>query len=376
MLKKKSVMIVMIAIVAIGALILFKQPEDTNQNVIKIGVVLPLTGNVASYGNDAKDGIDLAVDLINNKQTKHKFIVEYHDSKGEAQTAVTVLNHLLSISKPNAVIGEITSSATASMIPIIDRNKTILISPTASAPHLSQKSPYFFRVYPSDIEEGYFMAKTVAQRHPNANVCIVYANNDFGVGLKNVFENYAETVGINILQSFGYSTDNMDFRAMLTTIRSRNPDAIYMPGYHKDGALILRQMREIGINVPVYGSTTHEDPQLIESAGIASEGFMYPVSTGFNAESDDFVVTSFINNFVSKYDKAPGLVAALAYDCAQLIIEGVLTKGVSADNIKQYILTTKDIQGAAGMMNFDLKGDVHKPIILRTIKNGKFQEVL
>jgi len=376
MVKKVFITVGVIAVVAIGVLILLKQQEDKSQNVIKIGAVLPLTGDIASYGTDTKNGIDLAIDLVNSKQKKYKFVVEYHDSKGEAKTAVTVLERLLATSKPNVVIGENTSSATASMIPVADKNKIILISPSATASNLSKQSPYFFRVYPSDIEEGIFMVNIIAQKHPNANVVIIYTNNDFGIGSKDVFEMNAKKLGINVLQSFGYSMDATDFKSILTMVKSHNPDVIYMPGYYKDGAVLLKQIKEMGINVSAYGSGTHEDPKLIEIAGIASEGFMYPMSIGFNVNSSDPVVTTFINDFNKKFGKEPGILSALGYDCAQLIIEGVLANGTSTDDIKRYILTTKNIQGAAGLMNFDSDGDVHKPFILKTIKNGNFQEAL
>jgi branched-chain amino acid transport system substrate-binding protein len=347
--------------------------QQQNGSEINLYAVLPLTGNVASYGNDSKDGIDLAIELANKSQTKYKFRIEYQDTKGDTKTAVTILERIFSTSKPTAIIGENTSSATASMIPIADKYKTLLISPSASAPNLSQKSSYFFRVFPSDIEEGIFISNVISKNHPNAKICIVYANNDYGTGLKEVFEQQAKSVGLNVLQCFGYSTTNNDFKSILTTVKSLNPDVIYMPGYYKDGAIILKQAKELKLKSAMYGSTTHEDPKLIEIAGIASEGFMYPVSTGFDINSNDSIVSSFIHNFTIKYHKEPGLVSALGYDCAQLIIESVLKKGISTDSIKNYIITSKDIHGSAGVMNFDSNGDVHKPIILKTIKDGKFQ---
>ena len=84
------------------------------------------------------------------------------------------------------------------------------------------------------------------------------------------------------------------------------------------------------------------------------------------------IVKNYISNFKTKFNKEPGLVSALGYDCAQLIINGVLKNGTTTENIKTYILNTKDIHGAAGTMNFDSKGDVHKPIILKAVKDGKF----
>lgn len=348
------------------------QKKEASQEEIKIAAILPLTGDVASYGNDSKDGIDLAVELANKSQNKYKFVVDYQDSKGEPKTAVTVLEKIFSTSKPVAVIGENISSSTASMIPITDKNQTLLISPSASAPNLSGISSYFFRVFPSDIEEGAFIANTVSKSKPNAKVCIVYVNNDYGVGLKDVFEQNAKQLSLNVLQTFGYDKTTSDFKAILTKVKSLNPDVIYMPSYYQDGGAIVKQVKEIGINAEFYGGTTHEDPKFLEVAGSAAEGFKYPVATGFDANSQDTVVKNYIATFKTKFNKEPGLVSALGYDCAELIIEGVLKNGTTTNEIKNYILNTKNIHGAAGTMNFDNKGDVHKPIILKTVKDGKF----
>lgn len=340
---------------------------------LRIAAVLPLSGDVASYGKDAKDGIDLAVDLANKSQSKFTFTVDYQDSKGEPKTAVTVLEKIFSSYTPVAVIGEITSSATASIIPICDKNKTLLISPAASAPNLSGISSYFYRTFPSDIEEGDFIAKTVAKKKADAKVCIVYVNNDYGIGLKTVFEKESRQLGLNILQTFGYDKTATDFKAILTKVKSLGPDVIYMPSYYQDGGAVVKQAKELGIHALFYGSTTDEDPEFLTVAGDAAEGFIYPVSTGFDAKSQDPSVKSFISNYQKKFSKAPGLVSALGYDCAELIITGVLKNGTSSENIKNYILKTKDIAGAAGTMNFDDKGDVHKSTILKIVKDRKFQ---
>ena len=373
--KKVLQTIGLIAVVVIGVIVFVNQRNDRQKNVVKIEAVLPLTGDIASYGKDSQDGIDLAVELVNKSQKQFKFVVNYSDSRGEPKTAATITERIFAIGSPVAIIGEITSSSTASMIPICDKNKTFLISPTASAPHLAGLSSWFFRVYPPDTEEGVFMAQVVAEQQKNATVCIIFVNNDFGTGLKNVFTEATQTLGLQVLQDFSYSQQNPDFRAILARVKTLNPDAIYMPGYYQDGATLLTQIKEQGISARLYGSTTHEDPKLIEIAGSAAEGFMYPISTGFDPNSNDTTVENFIKEFNSKHDKDPGLVAALGYDCAKLIIEGVLNNGASSEDIRTYILNTKDLPGAAGTMNFDAKGEVHKTIVLKGVKDGKFQDL-
>ena len=371
---KKSVLflLLLIGVVILGIWKYKTTSSSHGNNEVLIDAVLPLSGDVASYGKDSKDGIELAIELANKSQNKFHFTVTYEDSKGEPKTAVTILEQIFATSKPTALIGENISSSTASMIPIANKNKTLLISPSASAPNLTGISKYFFRVFPSDIEEGAFIANAVAKNIPNAKVCIVYVNNDYGNGLKEVFQKNATNLRLSVLDVFGYEKTNTNFKAILTKVKSLNPDVIYMPGYYQDGAEIIKQAKQLGIKAKFYGGTTHEDPKFIEIAGKSTEGFVYPISTGFDINNKDSITLGFISEFKNKFNKEPGLVSALGYDCALIIINGVLKNGNNTDAIISYMLNTKNIVGAAGIMNFDINGDVHKPIILKTVKDGKF----
>jgi branched-chain amino acid transport system substrate-binding protein len=371
---KRNIILGILALVLIfGAYYFWKEKQDSgDKEVVKIGAVLPLSGQVASYGLDSKEGIDLAISLANQSQDKYTFVVHYQDSKGDPKTAVTALQQIISLHNPIAVIGENISSSTGAMIPIADKNKILLISPSASAPNLSGLSNYFFRVFPSDDSEGAFISETISAQHPNGNVAVIYVNNDYGVGLKNVFEKTSKTNNLNIVASEGFTPSNRDFKAVLAKIKGKSIDAIYIPSYYEDGAVLVKQIREQGIKAAIYGCTTHEDQKFLDIAGKAAEGFQYPISTGYNENDKANEVVLFITEFEKLKGKKPGLVTALGYDCASLIIDGVIKNGASTNSIRNYLLNTKDIIGAAGIMNFDIDGNVHKEIKLKLVKDGKF----
>lgn len=373
--KKGIIVIVILTLVGFSIWYLLRQNKEVEveKEIVKIGAVLPLSGEVASYGVDSKKGIDLAISLANQSQDKYEFKVEYQDSKGEPKTAVSALQKVLSIQKPIAIIGENISSSTGAMIPIADKNKVLLISPSASASNLSGLSKYFFRVFPSDDSEGAFICKTIANQHPNGKVAIIYVNNDYGVGLKNVFEKETANNSLSVVSLNGFNTENRDFKAIIAKVKIEMPDAIYIPSYYEDGGNLVKQLREQGIKADIYGSTTHEDQKFIEIAGAAAEGFQYPVSTGYDENDDSKIVVDFINQFKKVNGVKPGLVTALGYDCAKLIINGVIEKGSSADAIRSYLLEAKNIEGTAGIMNFDEDGNVHKKIVLKKVKNDHFE---
>lgn len=257
------------------------------------------------------------------------------------------------------------------MVPVINAAKVVLVSPSASTPSLSGKSRYFFRVFPSDTEEGGFMVGVIKERVPNAKVCVVYVNNDYGVGLKEVFVSRAKERGVTVLDTFGYEKEAVDFRPILAKVKALEPNAVYIPSYYQDGAALLKQARELGISASFWGATTHEDPQFLTIAGKAAEGFHYPVAAAYDTKSSDAHVKAFVSGFQASYDKEPGLLAALGYDSAKLILDGILAKGPSSDAIRKFIARQKRYLGVSGTMTFDAQGEVHKPIHLKLVRHGK-----
>jgi branched-chain amino acid transport system substrate-binding protein len=362
--KKLLLVVVVAAGLAFIGYLLFGKLNQNHSEVITIGAVLPMTGDVASYGLGSKEGIELAVELANKNSKVAKYKVRYQDSMSSSKGAVNAIESLFLTESPVAIIGDNTSSATGAIIPIADKNKTILISPSASASNLSGASQYFFRVFPSDVLEGKFVAQTISEDYPQSNVAVIYVNNDYGNGLRDIFIKQSKS---NVVGDFGYEPDTKNFRSILAKVKALEPDVIYMPSYYEDGGILIKQIRESGIYAALYGATTHVDPKLVEISGINSVGFQYPVSTAFDVDSSDKYTRDFVKAFKEKYNKEPGLLAALGFDCAQLIISGVEQNGISSESIRSYLLSSSDIAGATGVMNFDEKGDVTKSIVMRKI---------
>jgi branched-chain amino acid transport system substrate-binding protein len=349
-----------------------REQVGSSKTVVTIGAVLPLTGDVASYGKDSSDGINLGIERANQRSAKYTYRVVYQDSKGQGAEAVAAAQKLLSVDKAVAIIGDNVSGPTVAMVPFTDAARTPVISPSASTPKLSGMSKYFFRVYPSDTAEGSFMADVAANRLGVHQVAILYINNDFGVGLRDVFGRDFTAKGGKIVSVQGYNEDQTDFRPYLARVKQDRPDAVYLAGYYKDGGAILKQAKEMGVDAKFLGSTTHEDPQLIQIAKGAADGLFYPYSTGYDASSTAVAVRTFKTAFHEKYKRAPGLVAALGYDCARLIIDAVEYGGPSRQGIRDFLARTSNYDGATGRMAFDANGDVHKPVLLKTVRNGQF----
>ena len=296
----------------------------------------------------------------------------YLKSQQTAAEAVSAVRKLIDVDKVVAIIGDNVSGPTVALVPITDAAKIPVVSPSASSPKLSGMSKYFFRVYPSDTAEGGFVAEVAATQLGLRRVAVLYVNNDFGVGLRDVFSKAFIAKGGQVISAQGYNENQTDFRPYLTRLKGTSPDGIYLAGYYKDGGAILRQAKELGVNARFLGSTTHEDPQLLEIAKDAADGLLYPYSTGYDEKSTERAVVDFRTSFKSKYGKEPGLVAALGYDCARLLVDAIEARGPSSEAIRDFLSNAKGYPGAAGEITFDQNGDVHKPILLKTVQAGKF----
>lgn len=345
---------------------------SSHRKVVTFGAVLPLTGDVSNWGNDSSEGIRLAIEAANRASPTYEYRVIFEDSKGSGAEAVAAARKLITVDKVAAIIGDNISGPTVAMVPIVNDARIPLISPSASTPKLTGMSPYFFRVYPSDTTEGSYMAEIATTRLHAKSVGILFINNDFGVGLRDVFSNTFKSKGGIISAALPYNSDETNFRPYIAQLRSLHPDAVYLAGYYQDGGSIMKQAREMGLSVPILGSTTHEDPRLLTIAGDAAEGFLYPFSTGYDAKSNSQAVVRFNDSFTSKYHKSPGLVAALGYDCALLLVTSVEKENPSPQNIRSFLAKTHGFDGASGVMDFDANGDVHKPVRLKTVRSGKF----
>lgn len=359
----------MLSLIVIGAFVGCTKAKEKGAEVITIGAILPLTGDAALYGNNDKEGIDLAVEMVNNKGgiNGRKINILYEDSKAEAKTGVSAINKLAN-SNISVIIDDAISTVTLGMLPIATDKKIIILSTGATNPSLSGASPYFYRVWNSDAEEGVFAARASFETLGLKKIAIVYVNNDYGKGLMDVFKKEYSSLGGQITTEETYEKTDNDFRNLITKIKQSVPEAIYLVGYASETGIITKQLRELKVPSKIIGTVAMEDPVFLNLAGKASEDVIYI----FPKAPDGPIVTEFKELFRKKYGKDPGLLCDVAYDAANLVIHAYEKGAKTSDEIRKIFAELKDYRGASGEITFDSKGDVHKPMILKVIKNGSF----
>lgn len=341
------------------------------EEVIRIGAVLPLTGDIASYGISTKNGIELGLSIINaNDSNKYKIEINYQNSKGETQTAVNIMHDFCSIKKYPVVIGEAASSVSLAMIPIANMFNVLQISSVSSSPELSLDD-YFFRVCPSDAFQANISAKWI-YNDGYKKVGIIYVKNSWGESLKNEFKNEFENLGGEVLIEEASNEGDKNFRTIITKILNSKVDAIYCPTYGIEGGIILKQLKEMGNKLPIYGADVWSSPELILTAGNSSNGVML-------VKPDKFENSKYINfrkDYLSKYNIEPDVYAAYSFDLIMILSnafeEGILT----GELLKNYMLNMPVYVGVTGETKFDEYGDCNtKPFIKQIIRGEKYENL-
>ncbi len=355
------------------------QTGEKSGDAINVGLNVELSGGVASYGSNARDGAMLAIEEINKaggvlgKQINP--IVR--DCKSIADEAMSVSAALIG-ENIVAQIGPLTSGDVAGSTPVMMENKVPLIAPAATAANVTvddktgETRDYIFRVCFIDPFQGTLMAQ-FASDNLNAKNAVIYCDNssDYGKGLAEYFEKTFTENGGAILAQEGFVKDDRDFRAALTKIKGLNPDFIYVPGYYQEVAPLIKQARELGITAPIGGCDGWDSPDMVSVAGNDALNNTY-FTNHYSSQDTDPQVVEFVEAFKAKYNKEPDAFAALGYDSVQIMVQGLKDAG-EADPVKltEALANIKDFAGITGKMSID---DQHNPVkagVILEFKDGK-----
>lgn len=378
MTRKNWLRIIIGSIAAIGIVGTLTWKYQTSVDSVAVGVIFPLTGDAASYGEKGREAIDLALAAVTERGGcgGHRVHVVYEDSRADPTTGVAAFRKLITADRAPVVIGDIVSAVTLAVAPIAESNQVLLLSPTSSAPAITNAGQFIYRIWPSDLEEGRAIAEFALQRGYR-RASVLHLTNDYGIAIAEIFRRTFEGGGGQVLSVDGYQADNTDFRTTLTRIQAERPDVLYIAGYFADTATILRQARELGLRVQALGTTAVEDDQFLRLAGNSAEGLIYPLATGFDASSPSPRVREFVHSFRSRYNRDPGWVEAQAYDAFMLVCEamGKVGSKVTGSALKAGIDGMGPFEGVAGTIQFDENGDVIKPVVFRIVRNGRFSAI-
>jgi branched-chain amino acid transport system substrate-binding protein len=348
--------------------------QKTDDSIV-VGHVASMTGDTATFGRSADQGMRMAIEELNAKGgvLGKKLTLVTEDDRSVTEEARTAAQKLLQRDKVIALLGEVASSRSLAAAPEAERAKVPMISPGSTNPKVTEGKDYVFRACFIDPFQGAVMARFAAQELKAKKLAILFDfKQDYSVGLADFFRETVKKDGGEIVADERYTSGDIEFRAQLTTIRAANPDAIFVPGYYTELGLIAKQARELGINVPLLGGDGWDSEKTLEIGGSAVEGYFF--STHYAADSTDPRVQEFVKRFAEKYGGTPDAMAALGYDTAGILADALGRAGTTEGvKLKDAIAATKDYPGVTGKITIDEHHNARKDAVVLKIEGGKFR---
>lgn len=339
---------------------------------VKVGAVISESGSLASYGEKVKKGLDLAAEEIAAAGGVRggQLQLIYRDDATNEEMARQVTEELIDEENVRIIIGGISSNVTLAIAPICERTQTILLSPSSSAPEVSEAGEYIYRNYPSDILEGTAMAKFA--RDLGLERVVVFAlDNEFGAGLKQIFTQQYESKFRKVVKAYDFADGQTgNFAAWIDEVKEIKPDGIYVAAYVHDMAELLKVIQGSGLRVALLGSGS-VTRDLVRMAGTAAENLVYP-QPNFDVESRDPGVRTFVDAYRAAYGEDPDIYAAHGYDALKLLALAIESGGGAHPNhLRIGFASIKDYDGAAGRTAFDENGDVVRYPRMFIIRDGR-----
>ena len=352
------------------------------EQVVKIGHVGPLSGQIAHLGKDNENGARMAIDVLNTKGVsiggkKIKFVLQAEDDGANPQQA-TAAAQKLADAKVNGVIGHLNSGTTIPASKIYNDAGIPQISPSATNPkYTMQGYKGAFRVVANDGQLGGALGRFTASDIKAKRIAIIDDRTAYGQGVADEFAKAAKAAGLTIVGR-QYTTDKAtDFNAILTAIKGKSPDLIFFGGMDAVGGPMLRQMKQLGISAKFMGGDGICTEQLPSLAGAGmSDGQVVCAEAGGVEESQKKIVEKFRSDYKKKFGVEVKLYAPYVYD-AVMVMVAAMQKANSVEPAKYLPELAKiNYEGVTGKIEFDARGDIKNGLLtLYTYKGGKRSQI-
>jgi len=347
--------------------------SSNNSDVIKIGLITPKTGQVAQYGIAVENAVKLAVDEVNEAGGIDGKTVELvtYDNKADATESITIFNRLVNNDDIVALIGPVISSTSLSVAPLAEKNKIPMVTPTATHLDVTPKYEYVFRACYTDPYQGGTVAKFASENLGATTAAVLYnSGDDYSSGLADAFKETFEASSGTITDFEGYTSDDKDFKAVLTNIKESNPEVIFIPDYYNTVGLIASQIEEVGIDAVLLGGDGWDDVQKDYADVVEGDYF----ANHYAVDDPSETVQNFISSYKDTYDgETPNALGALGYDAAKIVMNAIDKADSTKGEDILAALKATDLEAVTGHVTFDENGDPNKSISMIKVENGELK---
>jgi len=342
---------------------------------VKIGVVMPMSGDIGGYGQSANKGVQLAQELTPTLKNGDTIKVILLDNKSDKIESANAMQKLVSAEKVDAVIGALTSTNTMAITKIAGQNQTPMVAPVATNILVTKNRKFTNRVCFSDAFQGQVAANFIKHELGKTRVVLITdVKQDYSIGISKVFKRYFKKIGGKVLKQVKMSSGDADFKAMISSIKALKPELIFFPIYSSEAGLIAKQAKQLGLNVPFVGTDgMTADKVFLEVAGDAAEGFYNTNLFSSDAPKTTTASKDFEKAYKIKYNEGVHPFAALSADAYGVIVNAMNQCADSSDGVcvNSKIKSTQDFQGVSGVITIGETGDATRSAVINQVQNGK-----
>ena len=355
-----------------------KTGGESAAKVVKIGFAAPLTGDNAIYGQGMQRAVQLAIEEANAsdeaKKAGYTFEIHAEDDMGDPKQAVNVANLIVSDTKVMGVVGHFNSGCSIPAAPVYNEKNVAMVTVSSNPALTANGLPNVDRIVAKDDAQGAAAGELVAGKLGLKNVAVVDDSTPYGQGLAAQFTSAFEDAGGTIVAAEHVNAGENDFNALVVRLKAKKPEAIYWAGALNQGALLAKQSKESGLNVPLIGGDMLYSPEFIKVAGEANAEGDIATALGLPLEQQP-KGAEFIEKYKAKYDKEPEAYDSYAYDAALVLIKAILTAGPDRAAVMK-AARTGTVNGVTGTVAFDENGDNKQQVISQyKVINGAWEQL-
>lgn len=344
---------------------------------VRVGVAVTLSGSVAALGVPIRDAAALAIEE-KGQVLGHKVEVDAQDDGCQPEPSVNVARRFTSDKLMVGVIGSMCSSGTIPASDVYDKAHMVMISPSSTAPNVTSRGlKNVFRTCWNDEIQGAGQARFALDELGAKKAVLVHDKSPYGQGLMEAFRKTFEAGGGRVAAFEAIDVGQTDFSALVTKIKQLGPDVVSFGGFIKEGAFLVRQLREAGVKAAFMGADGIDADEFVQNAGPAAEGVY--ISNGQALQG--MAYQEFARKYKEKYGKEPGVFTAQAYDAANILLaavekvarnepDGSLRIGKKA--LRDAVAATS-VEGATGSVKFKDNGDREQAgeVVIKQVRDGK-----
>ncbi len=354
--------------------------SQKDEDVIKLGFLGALTGDVANYGIPAKKGMEMAIQEINEQGgvLGKKLVGIYEDNKGDSAEIGNITQKYITRDKVAALVGDPCTGLTKVAAEIAQSNQVVLFSPGATGAGVVEIGDFIFRNTMLDEVAVPVVVDWMIKENGWTKFAIITSlNNGYSTALTPIFEREIKAQGGTIVIQESINDKETDFSAQITKIKGVDVDVLVFTGYYTEAALIMKEVQKQGLDLPMVGGDGLYGQDLVKLGGDAVEQKVI-LYCGFAADQPSEQTVKFVENYRKLYNEEPDMFSAQYYDAVMILAEAMKnTNSTDPKVYKDYIANLKDYPGVSGNTTIrENREPIKSPVYLVTVKDGVFPSLV